>query len=61
MPLEKCPICKQPTAHDFRPFCSARCKLLDLQNWFTGAYAVPVVEQDSSEDINLEKSDKIED
>lgn len=23
-----------------RPFCSARCKLLDLGNWFDGAYRV---------------------
>ena len=25
----------------WRPFCSERCKLLDLQNWVDGRYSVP--------------------
>ena len=42
----KCPTCKKPTAKEFTPFCSERCKLVDLQKWFSGGYAVPVVEMD---------------
>jgi hypothetical protein len=26
----------------FRPFCCERCKLIDLGEWATGSYAVPV-------------------
>ena len=25
----------------FRPFCSERCKLIDLDNWLEGRYRVP--------------------
>jgi hypothetical protein len=40
-----CPICKKVTEADldeqpFRPFCSQRCKLADLDNWFSGAYRI---------------------
>lgn len=39
----RCPICKtviEDAPHDFpsRPFCSQRCKLVDLGNWLSGAY-----------------------
>lgn len=37
----KCPMCGKPTDADFKPFCSKRCADLDLQKWFSGAYAVP--------------------
>ncbi|HZP17807.1 MAG TPA: DNA gyrase inhibitor YacG, partial [Terriglobales bacterium] len=38
----KCPICKQPVtsnAGDF-PFCSERCRLIDLGKWASGQYVV---------------------
>lgn len=45
-----CPQCRQPaslaTDNAFRPFCSERCKLLDLGHWFGGHYAIPAVESD---------------
>lgn len=41
-----CPICNKPTDDRYRPFCSKRCADVDLNKWFTGAYAVPVVEED---------------
>ena len=40
----KCPICDKPAEwkdNPFRPFCSERCKLLDLGAWVDGDYAVP--------------------
>lgn len=48
MPV-RCPICKalltpQTSAH--RPFCSARCKTIDLGNWLTEAYRVPIEDED---------------
>jgi uncharacterized protein len=37
----RCPICKEPTAAAYRPFCSARCRDVDLARWFSGSYAIP--------------------
>ena len=44
-----CPVCRKPAVARYRPFCSARCADVDLHRWFSGAYAVPVVEDDDSE------------
>jgi len=41
-----CPICTKPTDDHYRPFCSKRCADVDLNKWFTGRYAVAVVEED---------------
>ena len=51
-PLPKpCAICGKPAAERFRPFCSQRCKDVDLNRWFKGAYAIPAVEsEDDSEE-----------
>ena len=48
-----CPICRRPVEADApaRPFCSERCRLLDLGNWLDGRYAVPVADDDSSSDV----------
>jgi uncharacterized protein len=42
----RCPICGKPPIDRYRPFCSKRCAEIDLHRWFTGAYAIPVVEDD---------------
>ena len=42
--MKKCPTCsKQVEWQDnpFRPFCSERCKLLDLGKWVSEEYRVP--------------------
>ena len=58
----RCPICKKPVepvndannnaapsaAPKHFPFCSERCKLIDLGRWLDGKYQVPVVEDDES-------------
>jgi endogenous inhibitor of DNA gyrase (YacG/DUF329 family) len=39
----KCPICKKdvkPEDPEF-PFCSERCRLLDLGNWAAEKYVIP--------------------
>ena len=35
-----CPICRKPVQRTdpFIPFCSERCKLIDLGNWSSGKY-----------------------
>jgi uncharacterized protein len=45
-----CPICKRPATAAFRPFCSKRCADVDLQRWFTGAYAIPGSPVEDEED-----------
>ena len=37
----RCPICKAPTEMAYRPFCSARCRDVDLARWLGGGYAIP--------------------
>jgi endogenous inhibitor of DNA gyrase (YacG/DUF329 family) len=40
--LMKCPICKKevaPGAPDF-PFCSERCRIIDLGNWASERYVI---------------------
>lgn len=38
----KCVICKTPIERDaeFFPFCSKRCKLVDLGKWLGGEYKI---------------------
>ncbi|MCS6809661.1 MAG: DNA gyrase inhibitor YacG [Tepidimonas sp.] len=41
----RCPACGQPARYaldnPWRPFCSARCKQLDLGAWASESYRVP--------------------
>ncbi len=46
----RCPICGKPMVLRHRPFCSARCRDIDLGRWLDGSYAVPAVEVDDDED-----------
>lgn len=40
-PRRPCPECGRPSARETYPFCSARCKDVDLNRWLSGAYAIP--------------------
>jgi endogenous inhibitor of DNA gyrase (YacG/DUF329 family) len=45
----RCPVCKRETAwkgNPFRPFCSERCKLIDLGNWLAERYRINVAEDE---------------
>ena len=42
-----CPICGRPADAEFRPFCSRRCRELDLGRWLSGRYAIPAAEDGS--------------
>jgi uncharacterized protein len=49
----KCPICKKPVKRggaDF-PFCSERCRTIDLGKWATGEYVVSSPVTDAEEGI----------
>lgn len=35
-----CPLCGKPASRAHRPFCSARCRDVDLGRWLRGVYRV---------------------
>lgn len=47
----KCPICKSKVAagDPEMPFCSERCRLLDLGNWASEHYVIPAPITDPDE------------
>ncbi len=50
--IVRCPRCgkeTEMTGNPYRPFCSERCKLVDLGNWVTGAYRI-AGKEDEDED-----------
>lgn len=44
--MVNCPSCRTPVrweaASTFRPFCSERCRLIDLGAWASERYSIPV-------------------
>jgi hypothetical protein len=51
----KCPTCKagvKATDAEF-PFCSERCRLIDLGKWASGAYVISSPIRDTSDDPGL--------
>ena len=50
----KCPICRKEVKLDdpFMPFCSDRCRIIDLGNWASGKYVIstPVEPPDEEDD-----------
>lgn len=58
--LRPCPNCKKPIIYDlkneFRPFCSERCKLIDLGEWAQEKFAL----ESSLQDLSLEELEELE-
>lgn len=60
-----CPICRKPvdseTDADF-PFCSERCRLLDLGNWASQKYVIsePALDESLFEDLDRGATDERE-
>jgi uncharacterized protein len=55
----RCPICKKPTKTtdtDF-PFCSDRCRLIDLGKWASGAYVISSPVADTEEAVRQDSLD----
>lgn len=58
-----CPICKKPTdsaTQSTFPFCSERCRLLDLGNWASERYVVsePVIDEPAPEKPDTNETEK---
>jgi len=49
----KCPICKKrvSSADAEFPFCSERCRLIDLGKWASGGYVISSPVQDTGDEV----------
>ncbi|MBN2654411.1 MAG: DNA gyrase inhibitor YacG [Nitrospirae bacterium] len=51
----KCPLCSKITTWEenpFKPFCSERCKMIDLGRWAAEDYKIEANMQDEDQDSN---------
>ncbi len=59
----KCPRCHKKTEYEnnpYRPFCSERCKMIDLGHWASEKYVVPT-EDLLNHGTETEKKENFED
>lgn len=58
----RCPTCRATVRpqNEFRPFCSRRCKLVDLGKWLDGSYTLPG-EPASEDDVAAEEEERVKD
>jgi len=50
-PRRPCPECGKPSARETYPFCSKRCKDIDLNRWLSGAYVLPGRDGEAEGDV----------
>lgn len=55
--IVRCPICGKSTRYDQtnpdRPFCSSRCKTMDIAQWADESYRVPAKPGNGEEEAEL--------
>jgi endogenous inhibitor of DNA gyrase (YacG/DUF329 family) len=56
-PTRRCPECGKPSARDTYPFCSTRCKNVDLNRWLSGAYVIPARDDEDETDGDAPNKD----
>ena len=44
-----CPICGKPATEASRPFCSERCRDVDLNRWLSNSYTIPAAKDDDED------------
>jgi endogenous inhibitor of DNA gyrase (YacG/DUF329 family) len=44
-----CPICGKLAVEASRPFCSERCRDVDLNRWLSNSYAIPAAKDDDED------------
>ncbi len=49
-PRKPCPVCGKPATVAAAPFCSDRCRQVDLGHWLTGSYRIPARDDDIDEE-----------
>ena len=58
--LVKCPTCKRTldlSTSEYRPFCSERCRLIDLGAWLTEKHAIPGDAPELNEEPGADESE----
>lgn len=53
----KCPICGKPAMAAHQPFCSDRCRKVDLNRWLGEAYRIPAADRVGSAENQSESED----
>jgi endogenous inhibitor of DNA gyrase (YacG/DUF329 family) len=48
-PARKCPICGKPATEASKPFCSERCRDVDLNRWLSDSYRIPAARDDDED------------
>lgn len=58
----KCPTCQKQVEWSemskFKPFCSDRCRLIDLGEWASEKHAIPADPLPSTEELHLSSDDE---
>ncbi|MGZ3429978.1 MAG: DNA gyrase inhibitor YacG [Polyangia bacterium] len=54
-----CPTCKKPVEAEGKafPFCSERCRLVDLGNWIDGRYRIAATNDERTSDGDGEEGE----
>jgi uncharacterized protein len=47
--MRNCPQCDKASDPAHAPFCSRRCREIDLHRWLSGSYAIAAVEEDEGD------------
>lgn len=55
-PKRQCPECGKPSNRETFPFCSPRCKAVDLNRWLSGSYVIPGPSVDQTSDGDGDES-----
>ena len=60
--IVKCPTCQKPvewnSTSTYRPFCSDRCRLIDLGEWASEKHAIPDESLPSTEELPYPTDEK---
>ncbi len=55
--VRRCPECGKPVSWEgniYRPFCSSRCKQVDLGKWLREEYSLPVYDSPETTENSVE-------
>lgn len=62
--IANCPQCGGPAilekGNAFRPFCSERCKLLDLGEWFAEKHGIPAEDATPDDGAGIQDPDRLQ-
>jgi len=60
--IVKCPTCKRPVEWSqesvYRPFCSDRCRLIDLGAWFGEQHRIPDESSTAADELPPDSSEE---